>query len=231
MLFTACGRPHPSNSRLDGFVNTAVLWPNPQAIPVCWINLNEVDVEVPQTIESALQDSYQTFTNVRFTGFESCRAEDLAQKYMIKVLFKRLTRDWAQIVPNALLGGMSFIGPNEEDFKDSFPESTTMVLYTSVNGNLPPIGDAWRENAIKLHRNIAMHEFGHALGLEHEHLRPDAPSCTADARQPLTEKRAYVGSYDPDSIMSYCRHRFATNITVLDIEAVNFLYPSKVEGN
>jgi hypothetical protein len=50
--------------------------------------------------------------------------------------------------------------------------------------------------------NIALHEFGHALGLHHEMNRRDNQSCTQD--QTVNEDAMQLGPYDTRSVMDYC---------------------------
>lgn len=60
-------------------------------------------------------------------------------------------------------------------------------------------------------RNIALHEFGHALGLRHEMNRRDNNTCHYDQNDGLGEfDGIQIGSYDPQSIMNYC-HLYQAN--------------------
>jgi hypothetical protein len=52
--------------------------------------------------------------------------------------------------------------------------------------------------------NIALHEFGHALGLHHEMNRRDNASCTHDQMAGEGEDALQLGSYDSQSVMDYC---------------------------
>lgn len=52
-------------------------------------------------------------------------------------------------------------------------------------------------------KNTVLHEFGHVVGLAHEHDHPNAPICAGRVRQPKFQGFEYT-LYDSKSVMSYC---------------------------
>jgi len=73
----------------------------------------------------------------------------------------------------------------------------------------------------------AVHEFGHALGLIHEHGRPDAPPCYGRENMSGTQ---LLTEYDPDSVMNYCHIyekliSYENILSKKDIESIQKLYP------
>jgi hypothetical protein len=69
-------------------------------------------------------------------------------------------------------------------------------------------------------RHDAVEEFGHALAMVHEALRPDS-FCLLQ-QGPAGDTR--VGQYDSDSIMNYCRGVLDGNLSTLDIQGLHFFY-------
>lgn len=53
-------------------------------------------------------------------------------------------------------------------------------------------------------RHLIVHEFGHALGFGHEHLRTDAPEETDACGDGGAAPTFDITTYDADSIMNYC---------------------------
>jgi len=75
--------------------------------------------------------------------------------------------------------------------------------------------------------HVILHEFGHALGLRHEHARDD-DTCNATAE--VLDPEGYDGeplwAYDAGSVMSYCTG--GNRLSVGDIRTLNTLYPGVV---
>lgn len=69
-------------------------------------------------------------------------------------------------------------------------------------------------------KGTVIHEFGHALGLEHEHIHPEVMEqedsvCTRSLKHKIdheiitseSESNYIIGRYDRDSVMNYCKLR------------------------
>jgi hypothetical protein len=84
-------------------------------------------------------------------------------------------------------------------------------------------------------RTVAVHEFLHAIGFLHEHLRPEArmlqPGCS-DAVNPPRDFYGYkplpVGDYDQRSIMNYCNNIYMGEpaLSSGDLAALRLWYPA-----
>ncbi len=82
--------------------------------------------------------------------------------------------------------------------------------------------------------NIALHEFGHALGLHHEMNRRDNQDCVLDQMAGEGEDALQIGSYDKNSIMDYCSLYAANDrgealrLSAQDVAALKALYSGLV---
>jgi hypothetical protein len=80
----------------------------------------------------------------------------------------------------------------------------------------------------KLVDGIAIHEFGHALGFNHEHNRPDTDRTKCSVFDgPQTDTWIRPGPYDPQSVMNYCADRKGERTRLTELDKAGFLaaYP------
>ena len=106
-----------------------------------------------------------------------------------------------------------------------------MVLNFTFNewGSICSQNEDQRKNCIK---SIAIHEFGHALGIAHEHNREDTPNSCNDAPQG-TNGDVTVGEWDLSSVMNYCNPDLINMIELSDgdIDTINAAYRSLIRSS
>jgi len=114
--------------------------------------------------------------------------------------------------------------------RDTIPYDIKITIHQGVDHTKGIGKNAAGMNLNFLHKPTsqvkgdALHEFGHLLGLLHEHERfdsyDDCPPPNGISTTPSTE---YYGDYDRSSIMSYCNHGRST-LSPSDVLGIRQLY-------
>lgn len=190
-------------TRSSLFAHTGVLWESPH-IPVCWEKLSEEHREERGWVRTALVDTWEAASAVRFTGWEECEessdgvrihVEDAGPH--VKALGRRI---------KGRKKGMS-LNFTFENFRNACAET-----------------EAARALCVRL---IAIHEFGHVLGFAHEHNRSDSnEKCTEDEQGSMGNLT--IGPWDWASVMNYCNpmKENAGVLSEVDKRGVRQLYGS-----
>ena len=208
-----------------GYVDATAVWPS-YTIPVCWRETYETWSREKQLTENAVRDLIVKAANsgYRFADWSVCAGD---RQPRIEILVD-LTR------PNSLVG--------RQRTQTAFGRNEALTLVHLNFTDYCP-ADEFRDNCLKV---VAVHEFLHAIGFLHEHLRDEArrlnPTCvednSADMKRDTTGIRPLkVTDYDADSIMNYCvfpdRYRQAIRLSARDIESIekiSYVTQMKIQG-
>lgn len=201
LTFTGCMTPN-EHSDLEmtekGYYLSSTLWKSLD-IPVCWENPQAVSESDRQEVQAVVNETWSSAAPFNFSGWGKCTAASRGIR-----IFSEDSGPHVKGLGNLLDGTVNGMVLNF-DFKNWSP---------SCSSSEP--------QRLFCVRAIAVHEFGHAIGIAHEHNREDTPDTCTDSPQG-TNGDITVGAWDADSVMNYC-NTYTDELSSGDIETARTAY-------
>lgn len=184
-----------------GYIREAQVWTSP-FVDVCWENPTGSNASYRQMAQARILETWETVSGIEFMGWGTCTPSSTGI---------RIT--WEDTDPIAKVDshGNDDWNPDEDIINMSLNHE--YVAWPTAN-----CAGSDKDACVRGH---AVHEFGHAIGIMHEHARPDS-TCN-DFDGPNDEFIEY-GAYDPDSVMNYCNDADDPELSAGDVATARFLY-------
>jgi Astacin (Peptidase family M12A) len=205
-----------NNNVAQGLVTTNVIWPNP-TINVCWVNPEAHNETERKWVRDSIDRTWVRHSALYFVGWGKCPATNQKNAIRIKINDEN---------PRSFLGTDTLLQDESMwlNFEFNHPDFISCKNSSTM-----------RRSCIE---SIAVHEFGHAVGFEHEQNRIDTPKSCSDKYAaefiPSTNRgNQIIGNWDENSVMNYCNKNYSGfgKLSPIDIDMVQKYYKPNLVGD
>lgn len=194
-------------STTKGVVNIHDSFHASKSLKVCWQNKSPKTAHCTESLQNKLIAEFDEKTQLELSFYDECSDMDPD----ITIWWQDTEHHASAVVRDGKL--------QQYDIN--------LICDDYRNADAPPLRDQCRsaEEARLCNLNVGTHEFGHAIGLSHEDMRPG--SCNPGPYE--GDEFTVLTAYDDKSVMNFCYYQNIVgseeiSLTKFDIIAINKLF-------